>query len=122
MVEERELQRKRLQERNNTAIDKRRKLMDKIKKPPATTSTTAPMQSSKLALPPVDQSKLSNALLMGKSAATVSQNQPIPNGPPMVTGKPLRVATTAIKVIFSNEFIFSNSSPKIIHQKSTKCL
>lgn len=98
MTEERELQKRRLQERNNTAIDKRRKLMEKIKKP-ATATTTAPVQSSRLALPPVDQSKLSNALLMGKSAATVSQNQVPLNGPPVVTGKPLRVATAVVKVI-----------------------
>jgi hypothetical protein len=122
MAEEKELQRKRLQERNNTAIDKRRKLMDKIKKPTTITGAAVSMQPSKLALPPVDQNKLSNALLMGKSAATVSQNQPLPNGPPMVTGKPLRVATTAVKVTFIKEFVFSNHSLKIIHQRSTKCL
>ena len=42
MTEEREMQRRRLQERNNTAIDKRRKLMEKMRKPANVITTAAP--------------------------------------------------------------------------------
>lgn len=95
-------QRKRLQERQAAAIDKKRRLLEKAAKP--SISSTAPAQSSKLTLPPVDQARLATALLQGKSAVAAVQNQNInPNtntasGPAAMAGKPLRVVAGVVKV------------------------